>query len=93
MAALTKAELIDRIATATDVSKKDTGAVLDALTSHLHRTLKKGTEVKLADIGKFSVSKRAARKGRNPATGEAIKIKARKVPKFKAAKALKDAVS
>ena len=88
MAALTKAELIGHLAKKAGTTKADAARILNALTSHIHATLKKGGEVKIAGVGKFSVSKRAARKGRNPATGAAIRIKARKVPKFKAAKGL-----
>ncbi|MGA8147802.1 MAG: HU family DNA-binding protein [Gallionellaceae bacterium] len=75
------------------VSKTVVEAVLDSLGEVAAAELKKGGEITLPGIGKLSVSKRAARTGRNPATGESIKIKAKNVPKFSAAKALKDAVS
>ena len=75
------------------VSKVVIEAVLSSLGEVVSGELKKGGEVTLPGLGKLSVSKRAARTGRNPATGEEIKIKAKKVPKFSAAKALKDAVN
>jgi len=88
MPALTKADLIDHLAAKAGTTKRDANAVLAALTQHIHKTLKKGGAVKIAGVGKWSVTKRAARKGRNPQTGAVIKIKARKVPKFKASKGL-----
>jgi len=90
---MTKTELVDKLAGTAGTGKGDAKAVLDALRDHIHKTLKKSSgEVKLQDIGKFTVVRRKARMGRNPATGEAIKIKARKAIKFTAAKGLKDAV-
>lgn len=70
-----------------------TESVIDAIGRVVQEALAKGDEVTLPGIGKLSVNKRAARTGRNPATGEALKIKAKNVPKFTAAKALKDAVA
>jgi DNA-binding protein HU-beta len=66
---------------------------LNALVTTIHDTLRAGDELSIADLGKFSVADKAARTGRNPATGEAIKIAAKKSPKFSAAKALKDATN
>lgn len=89
---MTKAELIDKIASGVKISKADAGKALDAVIDNIKRALKKGDKVMLVGFGTFSVAKRKARKGRNPRTGEEIKIPASKVPKFKAGKALKDAV-
>jgi DNA-binding protein HU-beta len=88
---MNKSELIDALADATDSSKTQAKAHLDAFIDVLGKNLKKGP-VAIAGLGTFSVRKRAARIGRNPQTGEAIKIKASKSPAFKAAKALKDRV-
>lgn len=89
---MTKAELIDTIASNVRISNADAGKALDAVIDSIKRSLKKGDKVTLVGFGTFSVSKRKARKGRNPRTGEEIKIPASKVPKFKAGKALKEAV-
>jgi DNA-binding protein HU-beta len=83
---MNKAELIDQIAKDADITKVQANEVMDALTGAVISTLKKGDTVTLVGFGTFSVSDRAARNGRNPQTGEIIKIKARKVPKFKAGK-------
>jgi DNA-binding protein HU-beta len=88
-----KSELIDHIATSADISKAAAGRALDSLIGAVKTTLKKNGTVTLVGFGTFSVGKRAARTGRNPRTGEAIKIKSAKVPKFKPGKALKDAVN
>jgi len=88
-----KSELIDQIATSADISKAAAGRALDAAVAAIKTTLKKGGEVTLVGFGSFYVGKRAARTGRNPQTGATIKIKAAKVPKFRAGKALKDAVN
>jgi len=88
-----KAELIEAIAKQADLSKATAGRALDAAVKAIKSSLKKGGTVSLVGFGTFSVSKRAARKGRNPRTGAEIKIKAAKVPKFKPGKALKDAVN
>lgn len=90
---MNKTELIAAIAAETDTSNAAAGRMVDSFTSVIERTLKKGGAVVLTGFGSFSVTKRAARAGRNPRTGEAIKIKARKVPKFAAGKGLKDAVA
>ena len=90
---MNKAELIEAIAKQADLSKATAGRALDAAVKAIKSSLKKGGTVSLVGFGTFSVSKRAARKGRNPRTGAEIKIKAAKVPKFKPGKALKDAVN
>lgn len=90
---MNKSELIDHIATQSDLSKAAAARALDATIEAVTRTLKKGGKVQVVGFGTFEVSKRAARTGRNPRTGEAIKIKAAKVPKFTPGKALKDALN
>jgi DNA-binding protein HU-beta len=85
---MNKAELIDKIAADAEISKKEANAALDSFTEAIAKTLKKGDKVTLVGFGTFSVSKRAARTGRNPQTGATIKIKAKKVAKFKAGKEL-----
>jgi DNA-binding protein HU-beta len=87
-----KSELIDSIAAGADTSKVVAGRVLDATLSVVTKALKKGDTVALIGFGTFSVRKRAARNGRNPRTGETIKIAAAKIPGFKAGKTLKDSV-
>lgn len=89
---MNKTELIAAIADETGLSRKDAEAALNAFTSIVGKTLKKGGKIQLVGFGTFEVSKRSARSGRNPQTGETIKIKASKTPKFKAGKALKDLV-
>jgi DNA-binding protein HU-beta len=88
-----KTDLIDHIAKHADISKAAAGRALEAVVSGIKTSLKKGTAVTLVGFGTFTVGKRAARTGRNPRTGASIKIKAAKVPKFRAGKALKDAVN
>ena len=90
---MNKTELIEHIANKSDISKAAAGRALGSLLEAVQKTLKKGGTVTLVGFGTFSVSKRAARTGRNPRTGAALKIKASKVPKFKAGKGLKDAVN
>ncbi len=89
---MNKSELIDQIADSADISKAAAGRALDATVEAVKASLKKGEEVTLVGFGTFYVGERAARTGRNPKTGAAIKIKAAKVPKFRAGKGLKDAV-
>ena len=89
---MTKEELIERISKDVSLSKADAGRALNAVVDNIVKALKKGDKVTLVGFGSFLVSKRKARTGRNPQTGVAIKIAARKVPKFSAGKALKDAV-
>jgi len=88
-----KSELIDAIAESADISKAAAGRALDATVAAVSSALKKGDMVTLVGFGSFYVGDRAARDGRNPQTGKAIKIKAAKVPKFRAGKTLKDAVN
>ncbi len=89
---MNKSELIDSIAEGSGLSKADSQRALDATIESITKTLKKGDTVSLVGFGTFSVKKRAARTGRNPATGETIKIKASKTPAFKAGKGFKDAI-
>jgi len=88
-----KSDLIDAIAISADISKAAAGRALDATIESIKKSLKKDEEVSLVGFGTFYVGKRAARNGRNPQTGATIKIKAAKVPKFRAGKGLKDAVN
>jgi DNA-binding protein HU-beta len=90
---MNKAELIEQIATDASMSKVQANAFLDSLTKAVVTTLKKGENVTLVGFGTFSVSERAARNGRNPQTGATIKIKAKKVPKFKAGKEFSETVN
>ncbi|MCR4797396.1 MAG: HU family DNA-binding protein [Lachnospiraceae bacterium] len=90
---MNKTELVAAIAAKADLSKKDAEAALKAFTDVVTAQLKKGDKIQLVGFGTFEVSKRAARTGRNPRTGENMKIAASKAPKFKAGKALKDAVN
>jgi DNA-binding protein HU-beta len=90
---MNKAELIDKIAKDASITKVQANEVLDSFTGAVVATLKKGDRVTLVGFGTFSVSARAARNGRNPQTGAIIKIKARKVPKFKAGKLLSEKVA
>lgn len=85
---MNKGELVEKLAADAGISKKQAGAALDSFTEAVAKTLKKGDKVTLVGFGTFSVSKRAARTGRNPQTGEKIKIKAKKVARFKAGKEL-----
>ncbi len=89
---MNKSELVEHIAGSADISKAAATRALDAVVSAVRTTLKKGGTVSLVGFGSFSVTKRAARTGRNPRTGAAIKIKAAKIPKFRPGKALKDAL-
>ncbi len=90
---MNKTELIEHIAMNADLSKADAGRALEATLGAIKTTLRKGGAVTLVGFGTFAVGKRTARTGRNPRTGAAVKIKAAKVPKFKAGKGLKDAVN
>ncbi len=89
---MNKSELIDSISTESGLSKADTQRALDATIESITKALKKGDTVSLVGFGTFSVKERAARTGRNPATGETINIKASKNPSFKAGKGFKDAI-
>jgi DNA-binding protein HU-beta len=89
---MTKDELVEKISKGASISKTDAGKALSATLDSIKATLKKGQKVTLVGFGTFSVSKRKARKGRNPRTGAEIKIPAAKIPKFSAGKTLKDAI-
>ena len=90
---MNKTELIEHIAKSADISKAAAARSLEAMMEAVTETLKNGGSVTLVGFGTFSVGERAARSGRNPRTGEEIKIESAKVPKFKAGKLLKDAVN
>jgi DNA-binding protein HU-beta len=85
---MNKAELVAKMADDAGISKAQGNAALDAFVDAVTRSLKKGDKVTLVGFGTFSVTKRAARNGRNPQTGAVIKIKAKKVARFKAGKEL-----
>lgn len=89
---MNKSELIDVVAAAADISKVAATRAVDAMVESITGALQQSDQVTLVGFGTFSVKERAARTGRNPQTGEAIAIKAAKIPTFKAGKALKDAV-
>ena len=90
---MNKTDLIEHIAKQADISKAAAGRALEALIGGVRTSLKRGNSVTLVGFGTFAVGKRAARTGRNPRTGAAIKIKAAKVPKFRPGKDLKDALN
>ena len=90
---MNKAELIDAVAAAADIEKSTATRAVQAMLDNIAGALKKGDQVVLVGFGTFAVKERAARNGRNPKTGEEIKIPASRVPGFKAGKALKDAVN
>ncbi|HRQ64388.1 MAG TPA: HU family DNA-binding protein [Xanthomonadaceae bacterium] len=90
---MNKADFIGAIADKANITKTDAAAAVDAMVDVVKKALKKGDTISLVGFGTFSVRKRAGRTGRNPRTGETIKIKPSKNPVFKAGKALKDAVN
>ncbi len=90
---MNKAELVNAVASAANLSKADAGRAVDAVVGSIASSLSNGEQVAVVGFGTFSVKHRAARAGRNPRTGEAIQIQASNVPGFKAGKALKDAVN
>lgn len=90
---MNKSQLIDQVATESGLSKKQAGAAVNAVFDAIQAQLASGGTVSITGFGTFEVRERAARQGRNPKTGEAIKINASKNPSFKAGKALKDAVN
>lgn len=90
---MNKAELIEAVASAANLSKADAGRAVDAVIETITDELRKGGQVSVVGFGTFSVKHRAARQGRNPATGDTIEIAASNVPGFKAGKALRDAVN
>jgi DNA-binding protein HU-beta len=87
---MNKKELVAKISKSTDLTLRQAGEALDSLTDAIKGSLKKGKKITLPGFGTFTVTRRKARKGRNPRTGEIIKIAASKLPKFKAGKGLKD---
>lgn len=90
---MNKSELIEKVAAESGVTKADAGRVLDAITNTIGNELKNGGNVALVGFGTFQVTAKAARTGRNPATGAEIQIAARNAPAFKAGKGLKDLVN
>ena len=89
---MTKTELISKVAKEAKITKTAAAKVIDSITENITKNLKKGGRVSLTGFGTFTVAKRKARTGRNPRTGETIKIRAAKTPKFTAGKALKEAI-
>lgn len=90
---MNKSELIDAVSSDTGLTKSDAGKALDSVVKNIQRQLKKGDEVRLVGFGTFKVSKRAARTGRNPRTGEPLKIAASSAPVFRAGKELKESIN
>jgi len=90
---MTKADLIEKVAKDADISKAAAGTAVDSLIAGISKALSKGDGVTLVGFGTFAVSKRKARKGRNPQTGATISIPAMKVARFRAGKGLKDALN
>ena len=90
---MNKSELIEAVAKEAELTKADAGRAIDATVAAITGALKNGESLSLIGFGTFSISPRKARKGRNPRTGETIDIAAANLPKFKAGKALKDAVN
>ncbi len=89
---MNKSDLIAKVAESTDLSKKDVAKAVDAVFDAISEALQKGDKVQLVGFGNFEVRERAARKGRNPQTGEEIDIPASKVPAFKPGKALREGI-
>ncbi|MBV8999351.1 MAG: HU family DNA-binding protein [Solirubrobacterales bacterium] len=89
---MTKQEFVDQVSDRAGLSKKDAAGAVDAFLDTVEDALKRGSEVSFSGFGKFSVSQRSAREGRNPATGERIQIPAARVPRFTAGAGLKKAV-
>jgi DNA-binding protein HU-beta len=90
---MNKTELVEAVASDSGLSNADARRAVESFISTVEKTLKKGDDIAITGFGKFSVTKRAARTGRNPQTGEAVKIKASKAPKFTAGAGLKTAVN
>lgn len=88
-----KADIISSIADAAGITKKEAGAAYDALIDHIRKSMKRGDRCAVPGLGTFSVSSRKARQGRNPATGQPMKISASKNVKFKAGKDLRESVN
>jgi len=89
---MSKQEFVDQVASSTGLSKKDAGAAVDAVLSTIESELRSGGEVSFTGFGKFHVSERGARTGRNPRTGETMQIAATRVPRFSAGSGLKKAI-
>jgi len=89
---MNKAELVEEVSNKTGITKKQAGNVINAITDTVKETLSKGERITLVDFGTFHVMKRKAREGRNPRTGKKLEIPAKKVPKFRPGKNLKEAV-
>jgi DNA-binding protein HU-beta len=89
---MNKSQLVDAVASDSGLTKADSARAIESVIDTVTKTLKKGDEVSITGFGKFSVVKRAARQGVNPRTGEKVKIKASKAPKFSAGATLKTAV-
>ena len=89
---MTKSEFVDQVSDRAGLSKRDAAEAVDAVLETIESTLSRGGEISFSGFGKFSVSNRSAREGRNPATGERIQIPASRVPKFTAGAGLKKAV-
>ena len=89
---MTKSEFVDQVADKAGLSKRDAASAVDAVLETIEGTLSRGGEITFSGFGKFSVSNRSAREGRNPATGERIQIAASRVPKFSSGAGLKKAV-
>ena len=90
---MNKVDLVSAVAKQAELSKKDAGLAVEAVFDAISEALEKGDKVQLIGFGTFDVSERAAREGRNPRTGETMKIAASKAPRFTAGKALKDRVN
>ena len=90
---MNKVDLVSAVAKQAELSKKDAGLAVEAVFDAISEALEKGDKVQLIGFGTFDVSERASREGRNPRTGETMKIAASKAPRFKAGKALKDRVN
>ena len=90
---MSKQDLIDAVAEHAELTKEKAGVAVNAVISYIEKTLQKGEEVSLPPLGKFKITKRAARIGRNPSTKAEIKIPAANVPKFQPSKTLKEAVN
>ena len=89
---MTKSDFVEKVASASGLSKKDAGSAVDAVISELENALKSGEDVTFTGFGKFHVAERGAREGRNPRTGETMEIAASRVPRFTAGSSLKKAV-
>lgn len=90
---MNKVELCAKVAEKTEITKKDATLVVDTVIDTIKETIASGEKISLVGFGTFDITERAAREGRNPLTGESIKIKASKSPKFKASKAFKELVN